>query len=257
MTFLRLNNIDEDSPVPPKPLLSAETLRRLAWSVYFLDATISGGVFGQSSLTPSSFTIQLPAEERPFLQHVSVPTQMLTPSATGIGLANLGLGGHLMRAMSARQILAGLHSQIQRRLVPVSSVPALIAQARSESHSLLDSLPSHMEYSKRQYHIYKDQIPMLVGLHVMRNTSRRHEHLLDLAGALLVTDCDGQQPRGPSPIIEASMSAHRLALIEEAEKLSEIFRDAADIGVSMDPQMAMHAYNGIEGKQMRGESLTI
>lgn len=239
LIFLRLNCLDEAPPPSFKPLLSAESLRRLAWSVYFMDATVSGGVFGQNAIVTGCYTIQLPSEERPFLQHIHTTTEPLVPPSIPHNELDppLGLGAHLIRAITARQILAGLHTQLQRRYIPVHDVARAVDKAERRALAMLDSLPLRMAYSRSQYHVYKDQMPLLLALHVMRNTAQRHLSLLRVAAA--------KQIGGPG---EADIPIYRAQMIADAKLLSTIFKDAAELDVALDPQLAMHAYNGFESE---------
>lgn len=236
MTFLRLHILDELPPPTFRPLLGVESLRRLAWAVYYLDATLDGGNFGQSNVVDGSFTIQLPCEDRLFLQHKKTVTEPLIPSDITPSHTQLPLAAHLLRAISARGILASLHSRIQRRLVAPHEIEVLVRQAEHDALRLLDSLPSEMHYNRAQYHVYKDQLPLLLHLHVMRNTARRHLGLLKILVA-------SQQQIGHDPV-----SAERKLLIRDTHELSAMFSDAAEHRVVLDPQLAMHAYNGIESR---------
>lgn len=117
LTFLRLHTLDGSPLVPHKGLLGPESLRRLAWSVYFLDATLDGGNYGFSCIEQASFTIQLPMEERLFLQHIEQTTESLEPKVDS--QQRLTLPALLLRAMAARQLLASIQSRIRRRLIPL------------------------------------------------------------------------------------------------------------------------------------------
>ena len=232
MTFLRLHILDETPHPIYKPLLGAESLRRLAWSVWYLDATIDGGNFGFSAIRDGGLTIQLPSDERPFLLHQSTATEPLIPPLPTVS-ASLGVGAHLIRSMQARQVLADAHSRIHRRLVPPPLIPDLVLQAEHQAQALLDTLPREMAYNRVQYHAYKDQLPMLVHLHTMRNTcSRQMAQLRILASSFLPGQVDVRKQRE--------------SLIVDSQRLAEVLADALSYNVALDPQMAMHAYNSIE-----------
>ncbi|OCF70797.1 hypothetical protein I204_08554 [Kwoniella mangroviensis CBS 8886] len=241
MTFLRLHELDEWPRQTAKPLLSKESLRRLAWSVWYLDATLDGGVFGASNIHEDAFTIQLPCEDRPFLLHRQVVTEHLVPRhpfVTHPGnlprLEPVDLSGHLIRAMAARQCLAQAYSRIRRRLLTHGSVSEMSREAQAKANRLLDSLTPDLVYSRALYHIYHDRRPALVSLHVVRNNCIRHTSLLRLMVAQLTLDPDTDQDK------------ERQKLISNAIKLSQILGDAIAHDVSLDPQIAMHAYNAIE-----------
>lgn len=227
MTFLRLHTLDEHPGPHTRPLLGAESLRRLAWAVYYLDATIDGGNFGLSGLVDGALTIQLPSDERPFLLHQSTITEPLHlapdhPNRISLGL---GLGAHTIRAMSARQLVAQLHSRLRRGLADAGEVQ--IAEQRALR--ILNTLPETMRYSKSQYMVYKEQHTQLVHLHVMRNTVVRHVAHLHVH-------------------VDHQPDTARATLIEGARELSGIFADALECRVVLDPQMAMHAYNALESE---------
>lgn len=237
MTFLRLPMFDESPHPLVKPLLGAESLRRLAWAVYFLDATIDGGNHGFTAIPDGAFTIPLPCDEHAFLRQSAVSSEHMTPlnRTQDMALSSLGLSGHLLRAMYVRQILAGLQSRIQRRLIPPTSIAALMHQAEGEALQLLGTLPIDMHYSRTNFHIYKSQQTLFLHLHVLRNTCFRHL-------ALLKISCASFTVGHPNEV-----SMNRQALIREARTLSALFTQGVDHSVVLDPQLAMHAYNGIEG----------
>ncbi|WWD00966.1 hypothetical protein V866_007904 [Kwoniella sp. B9012] len=241
MTFLRLHELDEWPRQTAKPLLSKESLRRLAWSVWYVDATLDGGVFGASNIHEDAFTIQLPCDDRPFLLHRQVVTEQLVPRPQSTILPGnlpqmepVDLAGHLIRAMAARQHLAQAYSRIRRRLLTHGSVIEMSREAQVKANRLLDSLTPDLGYSRALYHIYHDRRPALVSLHVVRNNCIRHTSLLRLMVAQLTSDTETDQNK------------ERQMLISNAIKLSQILGDAIDHDVSLDPQIAMHAYNAIE-----------
>ncbi|WVW82600.1 hypothetical protein I302_104611 [Kwoniella bestiolae CBS 10118] len=241
MTFLRLNELDEWPRQAAKPLLSRESLRRLAWSVWFVDATLDGGVFGASNIHEDAFTIQLPCDDRPFLLHRQVVTETLVPkplssipSSETSQTEPLDLSGHLIRAMSARQHLAQAYSRIRRRLLTHGSISEMGRQAEDKAKYLLDSLTPDLAYSRALYYIYHDRRPSLVLLHVVRNNCIRHTSLLRMMVGQITSD------------LEIDQVQERQNLISSAIQLSHILNDAMDHNVTFDPQIAMHAYNAIE-----------
>lgn len=238
MTFLRLHMFDESPHPTMKPLLGAESLRRLAWSVYYLDATIDGGNYGFTAIPDGAFTISLPCDEKPFLQHAPTVKEYMLPSVPPPIKSDLGLAGYLLRAMYARQILAGLHSRIQRRLVPMASVIEFVKQAEIEARQLLGTVTVDIEYTRTNFHILKSQQALFVHLHVMRNTCSRHIALLKMLSASYTI---------PMPD-HFDIPTCRSLLVQDAATLSAIFQQALDHGTALDPQMAMHAYNGLESK---------
>jgi hypothetical protein len=136
--------------------------------------------------------------------------------------------------MAARQILADLHSRMNRRLIPPHTIEGAVQQATKDALHLLDSLPPDMAYSRAQYLVHKDELPMLVLLHVMRNTCTRHIALLQIHASQHINDQ------------AQNLSSIRQSLIEGALELSSILGDSIAHNVVLDPQIAMHAYNGIE-----------
>jgi hypothetical protein len=141
--------------------------------------------------------------------------------------------------MHARQLLADAHSRIQRRLVGVESLLSLVETTEASAFAVLDTLPVELAYSHVQYHAFKDQRPVMVHLHVMRNTCYRHAAML----RILAYQISGQHAD--------DISRQRNRLIQNARQLSTIFSDAIKYEVVLDPQTAMHAYNAIESKLPR------
>jgi hypothetical protein len=227
--------LDESSLPVAKPLLGAETLRRLAWSIYFLDATIDGGNFGFSTIRDGAFTIQLPCDERPFLLQTPMKTEPLLPQATmATGSSGLGLSAHLIRSMTARQAIADVHSRISRRLIEPDQIPEAVETAERHARRLLDTFPAAMSYSRAQYHAFRDQVPIMVHLHLMRQTVHRHISLLRILSAAHLH------------YGTAEVSQHRATLVQSAKETSRVVFDALEHRVTLDPQNAMHAYNAIE-----------
>ncbi|WVF65281.1 hypothetical protein IAT40_000004 [Kwoniella sp. CBS 6097] len=239
MTFLRLNELDQWPRQANKPLIHRESLRRLAWSVWFLDATLDGGNIGASTIHDESFTIQLPLDERPFLLHQHVVTESLMPTRRALddpisSSDSLDISAHLVRAMYARQALAQTQSRIQKRIIlPAESGPCISA-AEEKAEMLLRSMPTHLQYSRSLYHVYRDRRPTIVCLHMVRNNCQRHRSLLRMLYA--------QQTS--SQIYDTRVE--RLSLIECAKNCSRILQDALEYTIPLDPQIGMHAYNAIE-----------
>jgi hypothetical protein len=240
MTFLRIHILNESPCLNNKPLLRAESLRRLAWAVWFMDATIDGGNAGFSAIQEDALTIPLPCDERSFLLNLDTPTEVLyhteplSAPLVDSHQGSLAIGAYLIRAMAARQVLADVHSRIARRLIEASHVDAIVRQAVLKTEGLLNSLPLDMAYSRSQFFVNRERLPCLISLHVMRNTCQRHVDLLEILAAPYLLN---------GTVI---LSAKRHSLIKSALELSAILGDAIDFGVTMDPQMSMHAFNGIE-----------
>ncbi|WVR08372.1 hypothetical protein IAU60_005427 [Kwoniella sp. DSM 27419] len=231
MTFLRLHELDEWPRQAVKPLLSRESLRRLAWSVWFLDATIDGGNFGSSAIQEEAFTIQLPCDDKPFLLHKHVPTEGLIPKAP---CEALDISAHLIRGLCARQALAQTQSRIARGLIPADLAIASADAAERKARLLLDSMPSDLAYSRALYHVYRDRKLEVVHLHVLRFNCLRHTSHLRMEVA----------KHHPDP--PRVLSQERRGLVSAARDLSRLLSDSLSYEVVLDPQIAMHAYNGIE-----------
>jgi len=137
----------------------------------------------------------------------------------------------MIRAMTARQLVADLHSRIQRLLTLKEDLILALLDIEDQAAHLLRSLPSHLEYSKLQYHIYKEQRPMILVLHVSRINTRRHLLLLRSAASICLA---GHK----APVLSN--------LVQEARNLGWLFGNAINLEVPVDPQLAMHAYHGIE-----------
>ncbi|OCF32485.1 hypothetical protein I316_05913 [Kwoniella heveanensis BCC8398] len=238
MTFLRLNELDQWPRQANKPLIHRESLRRLAWSVWFLDATLDGGNFGASTIHDESFTIQLPFDDRPFLQHKHVVTEPLVPPprtpGNPVSSDSLDLSAHLIRAMYARQVLAQTQSRIQKRIIPLEATGDWVKTAEEKAEMLLESMPSDLQYNRSLFLVFRDRHPTIVCLHMVRNNCQRHRSLLRMLYE--------QQTSSQTYDIRAE----RICLIECARSCSRILQDALEYNIPLDPQIGMHAYNAIE-----------
>ncbi|WVQ92958.1 hypothetical protein IAU59_000019 [Kwoniella sp. CBS 9459] len=239
MTFLRLNELDQWPRQANKPLIHRESLRRLAWSVWFLDATLDGGNFGASTIHEDSYTIQLPFDDRPFLLHKHVVTEPLMPpprlpSSITKPEDSLDLSAHLIRAMYARQVLAQTQSRMQKHILPADANANCVRHAEQKALTLLSSMPLDLQYTRTLYHVYRDRRPMVVCLHMVRNNCQRHQSLLRMS----------YEQQTSSRTYDTR--SERLALIECAKSCSRILQDALEYNTSLDPQIGMHAYNAIE-----------
>ncbi|RSH84104.1 hypothetical protein EHS25_005349 [Saitozyma podzolica] len=148
--------------------------------------------------------------------------------------SDLGLSAHLIRSITARQAIADVHSRISRRLIESDQIPEAVETAESHARRLLDTFPAAMTYSRAQYHAFRDQVPIMVHLHLMRQTVQRHISLLRILSAADL--------HSGTPVV----SRHRASLVQSAKETSRVVFDALEHRVTLDPQNAMHAYNAIE-----------
>jgi hypothetical protein len=119
--------------------------------------------------------------------------------------------------------------------VPVPSILEFVKQAESEALQLLGTLPFDIVYNRTNFHILKSQQPLFLHLHVIRNTCSRHIALLKMLAASYTPN-------------HFNIPTCRAQLIEDASTLSSFFAQALDHGTVLDPQLAMHAYNGLESQ---------
>ena len=92
MQFLSLHTFDETYPQPHairlNPLLKPEALRRLAWSVFYLDTMADAGRHGIHTVTETGYHLQLPADEASFMRGVDVVTSTLVKHPSSRGLSS-------------------------------------------------------------------------------------------------------------------------------------------------------------------------
>ena len=101
MQFHSLHVFDEAYPsrsrlTPRNPLLKRESLRRLAWSVFYLDAMVDAGRHGVHMLSDEGYHIQLPCDESDFIYDRDVITGSPADYLTADSNSLLGLAGHLI-----------------------------------------------------------------------------------------------------------------------------------------------------------------
>lgn len=95
------------------PVTTKESRRRLMWSCYIMDALVGSGVDQLTLMDERDIKIQLPCNERNFIQHIPCLTETLYPgswlkilpedSDTKTLLPNMGIMAYFIRQISIRK----------------------------------------------------------------------------------------------------------------------------------------------------------
>jgi len=239
MQALSLFNLDERTShqqYQHSSLVSRESLRRLAWSVFMTDTQIDSGHYGMHTIDDEIFTIQLPCEERPFLIGVDTVTETIIPaSRSSDNTSNLGLTAHLLRASLARRRVLHFATKLARSLIQNDLIEAGVKRVEQQMRVLLDSLPPQLSYSSAHFMVYRDQQPTLLALHAYRC-------IVEIAFGRLRMMANDRIPewQGQTPQIRMDRIHHSIVL-------SRIFSDAAAHDVPIDPSLDAFAYVALEG----------
>jgi hypothetical protein len=249
MQFLSLHNYDEVYPQPHtitlNRLLSPEALRRLAWSVYFLDTIGDAGRHGVHTVTDDGYQIQLPCDETSFVRGIEVQTESLhrpgnIPNLSPTGRvptagAVLGVSAHIIKTAAFRRRI--LHYKFRIKYL-TASAQTMLDTLNSMEHdlkTLMAELPADLVYIEDNLYIHPERRTAFVLLHALR-----HNCFIMLAETRLVA-CS----RDPN--------LHDLAYnwmrdrVRHAFPVSRIVADALRLGVVCDPFVGCVAYTGIEG----------
>ena len=95
------------------PVTAKESRRRLMWSCYIMDSLVGSGVDQLTLMDERDIKIQLPCNERNFIQHIPCLTETLSPgsrlkilpedSDTKTLLPNMGIMAYFIRHISIRK----------------------------------------------------------------------------------------------------------------------------------------------------------
>lgn len=249
MQFLSLHNYDEVYPQPHSiqlnRLLSPEALRRLAWSVYFLDCMGDAGRHGVHTVTEEGYQIQLPCDETSFVRGIEVRTESLhrpgnLPCLSPTGQSppegvTLGVSGHIIKTSAFRRRILHYKSRIKYMTATAQMMLEHLQNVENELKVLMAELPADLVYIEDNLYIHPERRTAFVLLHALR-----HNCFIMLAETRLI-------------VCSRDPNLHDLAYtwmrdrVRHAYPVSRIVADALRLGVVCDPFVGCLAYTGIEG----------
>lgn len=249
MERLQLANFDEHYPQRSptdrtdilNPLLKPESLRRLAWSVYYLDCTSNDQPPGLYRIDRSSFRIPLPSDETCFLRDIHVRTASEPYSNTGTDLrhnecpndSHLGISAHLIRTAEMRRRAVDFDHSLATSSRSARDILNEVAELEADAKALIAALPPHLAYTEDNLYIHSPRRPMFQLLHILR-----HSCFLVLAKAKLHISARW-------PAYNAAPDALK-DRIRHASAVAGMALDTVQLGINADPLMALVAYEAVE-----------
>lgn len=221
------------------PLISAECLRRLAWSAFYADSIVDGGRYGFHTIDEDAYRLQLPCNYASFLANEDVQTEPLRPNHIndGVGVSNAGhldMSAYLLRTAAARR--RGLHFAFR-----ASHKEQTVEAALGELHDLeldigavIADLPKRYQYNSDSLTLHRDRLLHFLLLHILR-----HNLFIVIGRAALQI-----YPRDPTKhdlILQV-----RRKRISHALPIAHLVAEGLAAGISFDPQIGIQAYVALE-----------
>jgi hypothetical protein len=240
-TFDRSYSADVSSRFGRSSLLSAESLRRLAWSTFYSDAIVDGGRYGFHTVDENAYRLQLPCEETSFLGNDPVRTEPLFPSTTAIrdrtgvqAPAPIGISGHLIRTAAARRRALHFAFRASHREMPPAELEAEATALESLIDAVIVSLPPRYHFTIDNVHLHRDCLPAFILLHLFR-----HNLYIILGRARLMIY---QQAADRSHLVP-QLRRDRIA---RALPMAGIVAEGLKVGANFCPQVGVQAYVALE-----------
>lgn len=244
-TFDRSYSADVSSRFGRSSLLSAESLRRLAWSTFYSDAIVDGGRYGFHTVDENAYRLQLPCEETSFLGNDPVRTEPLYPPSSSSSTATrdrtgvqapapIGISGHLIRTAAARRRALHFAFRASHREMPPAELEAEATALESLIDAVIVSLPPRYHFTIDNLHLHRDCLPAFILLHLFR-----HNLYIILGRARLMIY---QQAADRSHLVP-QLRRDRIA---RAIPMAGIVAESLKAGANFCPQVGVQAYVALE-----------
>lgn len=239
--YLSLHVFDEnfapDSTRRLSPLLPRETLRRLSWSVFFMDSIADGGRSDMSTVAEATIRNQLPCTEDSFIIGQSGPTGRLYPSVLDDPAA-LGISAHLLRTAAIRRRILHFAWSIRDTRRSFDELQADLIGLTGDLEDIANSLPVRLAYSSAQMFRHESRLPAFVLLHTLRHNCYI---ILERAKILVYSRSPGWEP------LIAQCRRNR---ISRALPTSAIVGEALRHDRAHDAHVAVQAYVALESQSI-------
>ncbi|CAI7582307.1 unnamed protein product [Penicillium crustosum] len=224
------------------PLLSRESLRRIAWSTFYLDSMTDGGRYGSQTIDERAYRVQLPCDQESFLfdDHVVteplIPDGMITAQRTGDSLpyASLDMSAYLLRTAAARR--RGLHFAFRASYQEntVEHLTAGLSVIQRDLEAVFADLPRRFQFNDNSLLLHRDRLPTFIMLHVLR-----HNLFIILGRAALTIYL--RDPTKTDLINEV-----RCSRISRALSVSNLISAGLNERLIFDPHIGVQAYVALE-----------
>jgi hypothetical protein len=154
------NNLSE---TPLSPLLTHETLRRVAWAVFFSDSILDGGRYGSGLVDINKFYIQLPCNEQSFLGNDNSKTESIFAPPSGA----TGLSGYIIRCVLLRRRAMDIFHRLSHDDYQLSNIEADLAAVEASVAEMTSSLPARYHFTADNTYLHRKRLPAFLLVHIM------------------------------------------------------------------------------------------
>lgn len=232
------SSLNPTSDSPLRPLLSGETLRRLAWATFYMDTVIDGGRYGFHTVDEKAFRVQLPCDEDRFLGNEKTETEPLYPLNNLLGAqrerSTLGISAHLIRTGAARRRALFFAFRCSHKEDTPENLAVELSTLEYDMLQVTNSLPARFHLTTNNLLLHKDRLSTFVLLHVLR-----HNLFIIVGRAALQI------------FLRDINKAHliqqvRRKRVSHALPIASLCVEGLKAGVFFDPQIGVHAYVALE-----------
>lgn len=219
-------------------LLSGETLRRLAWSTFYMDAVIDGGRYGFHTVDEKAFRLQLPCDEDRFLGNEKTVTEPLYPKAAepAAEKAPLGISAYLIRTGAARRRALFFAFRASHHEEPPEKLATELSALETDMENVANDLPARFHLTPDNLTLQRDRLSTFILLHILR-----HNLFIIVGRAAL-------QIFVPDMAKASLVEQARRKRISHALPISSLVEEGLKAGVVFDPQIGVQAYVALESK---------
>lgn len=242
MQYHSLHIFDEVFPsvgvTPLNPLLNREALRRLAWSVFYLDTMVDAGRHGVHNVTEEGYRVQLPCSEPSFARGLDVKTMGLREYTRGSDSSGVDTGIStqvIITAAMRRRLLHFWTSTLQYSTDPPASHLGQLHKLESQLDRIMVSLPADLAYTEENLYVLSGQRTALVLLHALRHTT-----------SILLARIQCVLSERFTDKLDMAIAARRNR-IRHALAIAGLAADAKRLDINLDPCVAFQSYTALEG----------
>ncbi|EED16097.1 hypothetical protein TSTA_012060 [Talaromyces stipitatus ATCC 10500] len=245
-TFDRTYSSNLTSNLRLSPLLSRETLRRLAWSTFYNDTIIDGGRYGFHTIDEKAYSIQLACDEASFLRNENVVTGPLRCNASVSANADssnkseeqlLDISDYLLRTAAARR--RALHFAFRASHAEQTSeeLTTELATIEHDMEEVINALPKEFHFNSSNMLLHRHRLITFILLHVIRH------NLFIITGraALHIYSQDNSTKADLISQIRRNRISHALPT-------ARIVAEGLRAGIYFDPDVAVDAYVALESQ---------
>ncbi len=231
MQLMALQTADDAALPALSPLLTHEALRRVAWSVFFLDSTLDGGRHGSGLVDVALYRIQLPCTEQSFLGNDRAHTgSILEPPSGATGLSALLMRAVLLRRRAFDILLGMRHGDCDGADAAIAALERSVAEVKR-------SVPPRYHFTEDNVYLRRQRLPAFLLFHLL---VRKVRIIINTTKLALQKRAGADAP----PVV----AALRLERISRAITIARVFDEGLKHQAAWDMQATAHAYVAIESE---------